>query len=234
MVICTSFGGEIIPFPIVHYLCSPKKLRMKIICVGRNYAQHIAELQNEKPDQPVIFLKPESALAPDVNSITFPKAVGPVHFECEFVLRLSKSLPLYSKIESIHDFVSECTLGIDFTARELQTKLKNKGLPWELAKAFDQSAVLGTWIPLPKEQLYQTEFEFMINGIARQHGKLSELLFSFEEIINFCSQYFSLQPGDIIFTGTPAGVGPIKRGDELSATIKVNKENRSLLAATMA
>jgi acylpyruvate hydrolase len=188
---------------------------MKIICVGRNYADHARELNNEVPTEPVIFLKPDSAILKDGKSFYLPDHLGSIHHELEIVLRVCKNgkhiAPRFAS-----DYYDQIGLGIDFTARDLQTKLKNKGLPWELAKGFDGSAVLGDF--LPKAQLGEMnalQLELQVNGEKRQEGNTSDLLFSFEAIISFVSQYFSLRQGDLIFTGTPAGVGPVQQGDGL-------------------
>lgn len=188
---------------------------MKIICVGRNYADHARELNNEVPTEPVIFLKPDSAILKDGKAFYLPDHLGSIHHELEIVLRVCKNgkhiAPRFAP-----DYYDQIGLGIDFTARDLQTKLKNKGLPWELAKGFDGSAVLGDFVP--KEslgELQALQLELQVNGEKRQEGNTRDLLFSFEAIISFVSQYFSLRQGDLIFTGTPAGVGPVQTGDKL-------------------
>ncbi|MFN3530566.1 MAG: fumarylacetoacetate hydrolase family protein [Bacteroidia bacterium] len=188
---------------------------MKIICVGRNYADHARELNNEVPTEPVIFLKPDSAILKDGKAFYLPDHLGSIHHELEIVLRICKNgkhiAPRFAS-----DYYDQIGLGIDFTARDLQTKLKNKGLPWELAKGFDGSAVLGDFVP--KEHLgvlQDLQLELQVNGEKRQAGNTRDLLFSFEAIISFVSQYFSLRQGDLIFTGTPAGVGPVHAGDKL-------------------
>lgn len=196
---------------------------MKIICVGRNYADHARELNNEVPAEPVIFLKPDSAILKDGKAFYVPDHLGSVHHELEIVLRICKNgkhiLPKFAS-----DYYDQIGLGIDFTARELQTKLKNKGLPWELAKGFDGSAVLGDFAP--KSQLgnmHQLGIELHVNGKKQQEGNTSDLLFSFEDIIVFVSQYFSLRQGDLIYTGTPAGVGPVAPGDKLEGFLNGQK-----------
>ena len=196
---------------------------MKIICVGRNYADHARELNNEVPAEPVIFLKPDSAILKDGKAFYVPDHLGSVHHELEIVLRICKNgKHILSKFAS--DYYDQIGLGIDFTARELQTKLKNKGLPWELAKGFDGSAVLGDFAP--KSQLgnmHQLGIELHVNGKKQQEGNTSDLLFSFEDIIVFVSQYFSLRQGDLIYTGTPAGVGPVAPGDKLEGFLNGQK-----------
>lgn len=188
---------------------------MKIICVGRNYADHARELNNEVPIEPVIFLKPDSAILKDGKAFYLPDHLGEVHHELEIVLRICKNG------KHIHEkfapgYYDQIGLGIDFTARDLQSKLKSKGLPWELAKGFDGSAVLGHFVP--KEQLgnlNNLELRLDIDGVQRQLGNTRDLLFSFEKIIAFVSQYFTLRQGDLIFTGTPAGVGAVQPGNRL-------------------
>jgi len=196
---------------------------MKIICVGRNYADHARELNNEVPTEPVIFLKPDSAILKDGKAFYLPDHLGSVHHELEIVLRICKNGKHISP-KFASDYYDQIGLGVDFTARELQTKLKNKGLPWELAKGFDGSAVLGDFVP--KSQLgdmAKLQLELQVNGEKRQEGNTSDLLFSFEAIIVFVSQYFTLRQGDLIYTGTPAGVGPVQPGDKLEGYLNGQK-----------
>ncbi|MBA4303167.1 MAG: 2-hydroxyhepta-2,4-diene-1,7-dioate isomerase [Sphingobacteriaceae bacterium] len=196
---------------------------MKIICVGRNYADHARELNNEVPTEPVIFLKPDSAILKDGKAFYLPDHLGSVHHELEIVLRICKNGKHISP-KFAADYYDQIGLGIDFTARDLQTKLKNKGLPWELAKGFDGSAVLGDFVP--KSQLgdmAQLQIELLVNGEKRQAGNTRDLLFSFEAIIVFVSQYFTLRQGDLIYTGTPAGVGPVQPGDILEGYLNGEK-----------
>jgi 2-keto-4-pentenoate hydratase/2-oxohepta-3-ene-1,7-dioic acid hydratase in catechol pathway len=196
---------------------------MKIICVGRNYADHARELNNEVPTEPVIFLKPDSAILKDGKAFYVPDHLGSVHHELEIVLRICKNGKHISP-KFASDYYDQIGLGVDFTARELQTKLKNKGLPWELAKGFDGSAVLGDFVP--KSQLgdmAKLQLELQVNGEKRQEGNTSDLLFSFEAIIVFVSQYFTLRQGDLIYTGTPAGVGPVQPGDKLEGYLNGQK-----------
>jgi acylpyruvate hydrolase len=188
---------------------------MKIICVGRNYADHARELNNEVPTEPVIFLKPDSAILKDGKAFYLPEHLGEVHHELEIVLRVCKNgKHIHEKFAS--NYYDQIGLGIDFTARDLQNKLKSKGLPWELAKGFDGSAVLGNFVA--KEQLgdlHALQLRLEINGSERQQGNTRDLLFPFEKIIAFVSQYFTLRQGDLIFTGTPAGVSAVQPGDRL-------------------
>jgi 2-keto-4-pentenoate hydratase/2-oxohepta-3-ene-1,7-dioic acid hydratase in catechol pathway len=189
---------------------------MKVICIGRNYVAHAAELNNEVPSQPVVFLKPQSAYLKSGNPFYYPAFSKDIHYECEIVLRVAKAAK-YIAPEFASNYIDGYTLGIDFTARDLQEQQKQKGLPWEIAKAFDNSAVVGTqFMPLTKENFSdKIEFSFYQNNQLKQVGDTSLLLFPFANIVSYISTYFSLQAGDLIFTGTPAGVGPIAIGDEL-------------------
>jgi acylpyruvate hydrolase len=188
---------------------------MKIICIGRNYAAHVKELNNSLPTNPVIFLKPSTALLKDNTPFFYPSFSKDIHYEAELVLKIGKSgkhiAPKYAL-----NYISHIGLGIDFTARDLQEIQKSKGLPWEIAKAFDHSAVIGSFIEVTKiPNLNNIDFRLDINEENVQTGNSSMMLFSFEAIISYVSQYFTLQMGDLIFTGTPEGVGPIKIGDKL-------------------
>ncbi len=188
---------------------------MKIICVGRNYADHAKELNNEVPTEPVIFLKPDSAILKDGKAFYLPEHLGEVHHELEVVLRICKNgKHIHEKFAA--GYYDQLGLGIDFTARDLQSKLKSKGLPWELAKGFDGSAVLGQFVA--KEslgELQDLQLRLEVDGSIRQQGNTRDLLFSFEKIIAFVSQYFTLRQGDLIFTGTPAGVAAVQPGNRL-------------------
>lgn len=196
---------------------------MKIICVGRNYADHARELNNEVPTEPVIFLKPDSAILKDGKAFYLPDHLGGVHHELEIVLRVCKNGKHISP-KFAADYYDQIGLGIDFTARDLQTKLKNKGLPWELAKGFDGSAVLGDFVPKSQlGNLAALQLELQVNGEKRQEGNTRDLLFSFEAIIAFVSKYFTLRQGDLIYTGTPAGVGPVQPGDKLEGYLNGQK-----------
>ena len=196
---------------------------MKIICVGRNYAAHAAELKNEVPTEPVIFLKPDTALLPKRQPFFYPDFSKDIHFETEVVVRINR-LGKNIAPRFAHKYYSELSLGIDFTARDLQQKLKEKGLPWEKAKAFDGSAPTGQFIDkstLP--EVNQLNFELKINGESRQSGNTSQMLFPIDELISYVSKYFTLKIGDLIFTGTPQGVGPITIGDHLEAYLENKK-----------
>jgi acylpyruvate hydrolase len=188
---------------------------MKILCIGRNYAEHIAELNNERPSEPVVFLKPDTALLKDNEPFYHPDFSNDIHHELEIVLKISK---VGKNIEAkfAHKYYDEIGLGIDFTARDLQSKLKEKGLPWEKAKAFDSSAPVSKFVPKANfEDLKKLNFHLEINGSTRQNGNTEMMLWNFDEIIAEVSKYFTLKTGDLIFTGTPAGVGKVVIGDKL-------------------
>lgn len=187
---------------------------MKIICIGRNYAEHAKELNNPVPGKPVVFMKPPSALLIDNKPFYYPDFTKNLHHELEIVLKIGKN-GRHVQAEFAADYYSEIALGIDFTARDLQDELKKKGQPWEIAKAFDHSAVLSSFVPIEKVNRSAIEFELKKNGEVVQHGNTQQLLFTFEDIIVYVSQFFKLQMGDLIYTGTPAGVGPVQIGDKL-------------------
>jgi len=188
---------------------------VKIICIGRNYAEHARELNNDVPTEPVVFMKPESALIRDGKPFFLPDHLGDVHHELEIVLRIGRNGKHIAE-RFASTYIDCIGLGIDFTARSLQADLKSRGLPWELAKGFDGSAILGDWLS-PEEWQWPTllALRLEVNGAIRQVGDTDQLFFSFEQIISFVSRYFTLKMGDLIFTGTPAGVGPVHRGDWL-------------------
>lgn len=193
---------------------------MKIIAIGRNYAEHAKELNNPVPTTPVIFLKPDTAVLKDNKPFYHPEFSNDVHYELEVVLKVCKEgKHIAEKFAS--NYYDEIGLGIDFTARDIQSKHKEKGLPWELAKAFDNSAPVSTFLPKADfENLYDLSFELQLNGETKQKGYTKDLLFSFEKIISFASQYITLKKGDLIFTGTPEGVGKVNRGDKLEAWLE--------------
>lgn len=193
---------------------------MKIICIGRNYAEHAKELNNAIPTEPVFFMKPDTALLKDSEPFYYPEFTKDLHHEIEIVLKITK-VGKHIKEEFAHKYFDEIGLGIDFTARDLQTKAKEKGLPWEKAKAFDSSAPIGKFISkslLP--DLSDINFELKINGESRQRGNTKDLLFSFDKIISYVSQFVTLKVGDLIYTGTPEGVGAVQIGDKLQGYIK--------------
>ncbi len=192
---------------------------MKIICIGRNYVKHAQELQHDVPTEPVFFMKPDSALLKDNKPFFLPDFSSEIHHEIELVIKISK---LGKNIEArfAHRYYQEIGLGIDFTARDLQRQLIEKGLPWEKAKAFDSSAVLGKF--LPKEQqgnLGKIPFSLRKNGVVVQSGDSELMIFPFDIIIEHVSKYVTLKIGDLIYTGTPAGVGPVAIGDRLEGFI---------------
>jgi acylpyruvate hydrolase len=193
---------------------------MKIIAIGRNYAAHAKELNNPVPTSPVIFLKPDTAVLKDNKPFYLPEFSDDVHYELEVVLKICKEGKHIAE-KFATNYYDELGLGIDFTARDIQAKHKEKGLPWELAKAFDNSAPVSIFLPKSDyEDLYNLNFELKINGERRQIGYTKDLLFSFEKIISFVSQYITLKKGDLIFTGTPQGVGKINKGDKLEAWLE--------------
>lgn len=193
---------------------------MKIIAIGRNYAEHAKELNNPIPTTPVIFLKPDTAVLKDNKPFYLPDFSDDVHYELEVVLKICKEGKHIAE-KFAANYYDEVGLGIDFTARDIQSKHKEKGLPWELAKAFDNSAPISLFSPKSDfEDLYNLNFELKINGESRQVGHTKDLLFSFEKIISFVSQYITLKKGDLIFTGTPEGVGKINKGDKLEAWLE--------------
>jgi acylpyruvate hydrolase len=198
---------------------------MKIICIGRNYAEHIRELNNEIPDEPVIFIKPDSALLRNNAPFFIPEFSNDVHYEVELVIKINK-LGKHIPIQFARDYYSEIALGIDFTARDVQSKLKEKGLPWEKAKGFDHSAVISKFIPVEQFGISQNDsikslnFSLQKNNVVVQHGNTDFMINNIDEIISHVSQYFTLKIGDYIFTGTPAGVGPVTPGDHLTGFIE--------------
>lgn len=190
---------------------------MKIICIGRNYADHAKELGNEIPEEPVIFMKPKSALLQPHTPFYYPEFTNELHYECELVLRISKN-GKYIQDRHASNYYNGITVGIDFTARDIQDECKKKGLPWEKAKAFDNSAAIGKFIDItPDINKKNINFSFSKNGEIVQTGNSGQMIFSFDKLIANISNYFSLNIGDLIFTGTPAGVGECVVGDELEA-----------------
>ena len=193
---------------------------MKIIAIGRNYAEHAKELNNPVPTVPVIFLKPDTALLRENKAFYHPDFSQDIHHEIEVVLKVCKEGKNISE-KFAANYYDEIGLGVDFTARDIQSRHKEKGLPWELAKAFDGSAPISNFIPKSEfAELYNLDFKLEINGEIRQHGTTKDLLFSFERIITFVSQYITLKKGDMIFTGTPQGVGKVNIGDHLEAFLE--------------
>ena len=195
---------------------------MKIICIGRNYSEHAKELKNEIPDKPVVFLKPQTALLKDNKQFYYPEWTKDLHYETELVLKVCKQ-GKYIDEKFARKYFDEVTVGIDFTARDLQSQQKTKGLPWEIAKAFDNGAVIGEFRKATIDGDNGINFSMNLNGIEVQKGNTNETLFSFEKIIAYASQFFTLQTGDLIFTGTPAGVGAVKIGDRLEGFLESEK-----------
>lgn len=198
---------------------------MKIFCVGRNYVEHAKELGNDVPDEPVIFLKPKSAFLQPHMPFYYPEFTNELHFEAEIVLRVSKN-GKYIQERHANKYYNAYSIGIDFTARDIQQQLKEKGLPWEISKAWDNSAAVGKFIDIkPGQNLNDMNFCLYKNKEIVQQGNTSHMIFTFDQIVAYVSQFFSLNIGDLIFTGTPAGVGECVVGDILEGFI----ENDSLL-----
>ena len=195
---------------------------MKIICIGRNYAEHAKELGNEIPDSPVIFMKPDTAVLKKGSDFYIPEFSDDVHYELEVVLKISKG-GKYIQEENADKYYDEIGLGIDFTARDLQSQLKAKGLPWELSKGFDGSAVVSEFYKKEDFNMKNINFSLMKNKEEVQNGSTSLMIFSPEKIIAFVSQYFTLRVGDLIFTGTPKGVGKVSENDILEAFLEDQK-----------
>jgi len=201
---------------------------MKIICIGRNYIDHAKELKNAVPSKPLVFMKPPSALLVNDKPFYIPEFTKNCHYELELVLKIAKNgrhvQPQFAK-----DYVKEVALGIDFTARDLQSELKKKGHPWEIAKGFDGSAVLSNFVPIEQVNRSAIEFQLMKNGELAQHGNTKDLIFDFDTLICYVSKFFKLQMGDLIYTGTPAGVGPVAIGDKLEGVLFTKNGNLDLL-----
>ncbi len=190
---------------------------MKIICIGRNYAEHAKEMKAELPSEPVFFMKPETALLKETD-FYLPDFTNDLHHEIELVLKICKA-GKHIEEQFAHKYYDQIGLGIDFTARDIQTECKLKGLPWEKAKSFDNSAPIGKFENKTKFILNNINFSLTINGDQKQLGNSSDLIFSFDQIISFVSKFVSLKVGDLIYTGTPSGVGPVKIGDKLEGFI---------------
>tara|TARA_B100001109_G_scaffold85968_1_gene70143 strand:- start:342 stop:953 length:612 start_codon:yes stop_codon:yes gene_type:complete len=196
---------------------------MKIICIGRNYPQHTAELSNNKPESPVIFIKPDTAILQSRLPFYIPPFSNQIHHEVEVLVRINR-IGKYIEEKFAHKYYQEIGLGIDFTARDLQKNLKEKGLPWEKAKAFDGSALIGSWYNKNNfSDLNQLDFELVKNSETVQEGNTSQMLWSIDTLINEVSRFFTLKIGDVIFTGTPAGVGPVVVNDVLEGYLEGKK-----------
>ncbi len=196
---------------------------MKIICIGRNYVDHISELQNERPDSPVIFLKPDTAVLPKKQDFYIPEFSNDIHHEVEVVVKISKPGKHIDE-KFAHKYYDEIGLGIDFTARDVQKTLKEKGLPWEISKAFDGSAVIGDFISKKNfSSIESINFELQKNNEVVQKGNTDKMLWNIDAIIAYVSKFFTLKTGDLIFTGTPSGVGAVKPGDVLEGYLEQKK-----------
>ncbi|MBK7028529.1 MAG: fumarylacetoacetate hydrolase family protein [Bacteroidales bacterium] len=193
---------------------------MKIICIGRNYSEHAKELSNAIPTEPVFFLKPDTALLIRNRPFYYPEFTSDLHYECEIVYRICK-VGKHISPAFAHTYYDAVALGIDFTARDLQQKAKEKGLPWEKAKAFDYSAPVSSFRPISEfPDVNNLNFHLTLNGETVQKGNSSEMIFPIDTLISYVSQFITLRTGDYIFTGTPAGVGPVKIGDRLEAFLE--------------
>ena len=192
---------------------------MKIICIGRNYAKHIEELDNEKPTEPVIFMKPDSAILLKNNPFIIPPFSQDIHYEAEIIVKINR-IGKFIDQKFAHKYYDEIGLGIDFTARDLQSRLKEKGLPWEKAKAFDGSAVIGKFYAKDSFDLENIKFQLYKNDELVQDGESSHMLWKIDELIAYVSQFFTLKIGDVLFTGTPAGVGRVQANDVLKGKLQ--------------
>jgi len=195
---------------------------MKIICIGRNYAKHIEELANERPKDPVVFLKPDSAILPKKMPFFIPPFSNEIHYEVEVLVKINK-VGKYIDAKFAKKYYDEIGLGIDFTARDVQTQCKEKGLPWEKAKAFDGSAVIGDFYPKEKFDLENLPFQLIRNEVIVQDGNTNAMLWKIDELIAYVSQFFTLKKGDLLFTGTPAGVGKVQGNDILVGMLGGNR-----------
>lgn len=195
---------------------------MKIICVGRNYGKHALELGNPIPEEPVLFMKADSSLMRQRDAFYIPDFTSDVHYEGEIVLRFNR-LGKNIQAKFANKYFAQISIGIDFTARDVQSKLKKQGLPWEKAKAFDGSAVVGNWLDSEKFDLHTLNFELHLNGICVQKGNTFDMLFNVEQLIEHTSKFFTIKIGDLLFTGTPEGVGKVESGDVLEGFIEGQK-----------
>jgi 2-keto-4-pentenoate hydratase/2-oxohepta-3-ene-1,7-dioic acid hydratase in catechol pathway len=196
---------------------------MKIICIGRNYADHIEELENERPKEPVVFLKPDTTIGQRNTPFYIPDFSSDVHHEIEIIVKINR-IGKHIQEQFAHKYYDQISVGIDFTARDLQTQLKAKGLPWEKAKAFDGAAVLGQWLPKKEfKDLQNLNFELTKNEASVQRGHTRLMLYTIDQLIAYVSQFFTLKIGDILFTGTPAGVGAVQENDRLEGFLEGQK-----------
>lgn len=195
---------------------------MKIICIGRNYTDHAKEMRNPVPSEPVFFLKPDSALLRRNRPFFYPEFSQEIHYELELVIRINK-VGKYIAEKYAQTYYNEIALGIDFTARDIQRECKAKGLPWEKAKAFDWSAALSRFVSLDQYDRNAINFHLLKNDELVQKAQVMDMIFSFDEIISYVSRYMTLKTGDIIYTGTPSGVGPVQIGDQLAGFLNQEK-----------
>lgn len=196
---------------------------MKIICIGRNYADHAKEMKSELPTEPIFFLKPDTALLKNGNPFFYPEFTNDLHYECELVVQIQKVGKNIAE-KFAPKYYSKVTLGIDFTARDLQQNCKEKGLPWEIAKAFEHSAPISNkLIEISSLDFENLTFELYKNGEKVQTGHTSDMIFSIDKLITYVSKFMTLKTGDLLFTGTPAGVGPVKIGDKLEGFLNAEK-----------
>jgi len=194
---------------------------MKIIAIGRNYAAHARELGNRVPGEPLIFMKPSTAVITSGQPFIYPSFSGDIHYELEVIVEISRKGKNISR-ENYREYFDRISLGIDFTARDLQKKCKDKGRPWEIAKAFDGSAAIGQWIDKFPFDFHNLHFELLKNDKPVQKGHTATMIFQLDYLMEYISKFFTLEPGDIIFTGTPEGVGPVKPGDHLRGLLEGN------------
>ncbi|MCF8331037.1 MAG: fumarylacetoacetate hydrolase family protein [Bacteroidales bacterium] len=195
---------------------------MKIICIGRNYTDHAKEMKKPVPREPLFFLKPDSALLRQNRPFFYPEFSNEIHYELELVIRINK-VGKYIASKYAHTYYNEIALGIDFTARDIQRECKAKGLPWEKAKAFDWSAAISRFVSLNSHERNSLNFHLMHNGNIVQQAQSSDMIFSFDELISYVSRYLTLKTGDLIYTGTPSGVGPVQIGDQLEGFLNNEK-----------
>jgi acylpyruvate hydrolase len=196
---------------------------MKIICVGRNYADHAKELKNDVPDVPIIFMKPKGAILLPEKPLYYPEFTDDLQYECEVVVRVCKNGKFIQE-KFANKYYNEVTLGIDFTARDVQRGQQSKGLPWEIAKAFDGSAAVGKFVQITVEtDVHNLAFQLKLNGETVQDGHTRHMIFSVDHIIAYASRFFTINIGDLIYTGTPAGVGPVNGGDKLEGYLQGSK-----------
>ena len=196
---------------------------MKIICIGRNYADHIEELENERPKEPVVFLKPDTTIGQRNTPFYIPDFSSDVHHEIEIIVKINR-IGKHIQEQFAHKYYDQISVGIDFTARDLQAQLKAKGLPWEKAKAFDGAAVLGQWVPKNQfKDLQKLNFELIKNNLSVQRANTQLMLYTIDQLIAYVSQFFTLKIGDILFTGTPAGVAAVQENDYLEGFLEGQK-----------